>query len=150
MLPDKLLEQITQVAEAHAKAQSCRALAEVAETDAERAHLKARVDYWNSQLQEMWTTLTVAVNSALPPTIYAAPDPHAPVTVPNKHQVEVRGSLDGGNRAVSIRLTPAQAVAVGAAMIACAALTTQHTGQRVAEILPALPPSPPGQPVPGT
>jgi len=150
MLPDKLLEQITQVAEAYAKAQSCHALAQVAETDAERAHLKARVDYWNSQLSQMWTTLTVAVNSALPPTIYAAPDPHTPVTVPNQHQVEVRGSLDGGNRAVSIRLTPAQAVAVGTAMIACAALTTQHTGQRLAEILPALPPSPPGQPVPGT
>ncbi len=150
MLPDKLLEQVTQVAEAYAKAQSCCALAEVAETDAERAHLKARVDYWNSQLSEMWTTLTVAVNSALPPTIYAAPDPRNPVTMPNQHQVEVRGALDGGNRAVSIRLTPAQAVAVAATMIACAALTTQHTGQPVAEILPALPPTPPGHPVPGT
>ncbi len=149
MLPDTLLEKVNQLAEAYAKSQTCRLTAHLAPSEAERANHAARADYWDGQVSDLYARLTAALNSALPPTIYAAPDSHAPVTVPNQHQVEVRGSLDGGNRAVSIRLTPAQAVAVGAAMIACAALTTQHTGQRVAEILPALPPSPPGQPVPG-
>ena len=76
-------------------------------------------------------------------TIYAAADPFAPVGVPDGHRVEVRGSIDGGTRAVSVNFTPAQAVAVGTAMIACAALAAQGTGQRLAEILPPLPPAPP-------
>ena len=54
---------------------------------------------------------------------------------------EIRGSL--GRRAVSIRATPAQAVAVGAALIAYAAAITHHTGASLTEILPPLPTPPP-------
>src|SRR5262249_12303739 len=84
---------------------------------------------------------TAALNSALPPTIYAAPDLHAPVLLPNEHQVEVRGSLDG-NRAVAIRFSPGQAVAVGTAMIGCAAVTAGRTGQRLAARPQPVPPAP--------
>src|SRR6266540_3720063 len=116
VLPDKLLEQINELAEVYAKAQTCRAMAQLAESQAERA------DYWDSQVSDQHARLTVALNSALPPTVYAAPDQFAPVRMPTSRDVEVRGSLDHGARAVSIRYTPAQAVAVGAALIACGAL----------------------------
>lgn len=75
--------------------------------------------------------------------MYAAPDQFAPVQMPTNRDVEVRGSLDNGARAVAIRLTGAQAVAIGAALIACAALSTQHSGGRLGEILPPMPTDPP-------
>jgi len=147
MLPDTLLEQANQLAEAYAKSQTCRLTAHLAISEAERANQAARADYWDSQVSGLYAKLTAALNSALPPTIYAAADPFAPVLLPDGHQVEVCGSIGGGNRAVSISFAPAQAVAVGTAMIACAALAAQGTGQRLAEILPPLPPSPPAPPV---
>ncbi len=143
MLPDTLLEKVNQLAEAYAKSQTCRLSAHLATSEAERANHTARADYWDSQVSDLYATLTAALNTALPPTIYAAADPFAPVGVPDGHRVEVRGSIDGGNRAVSVSFTPGQAVAVGTAMIACAALAAQGTGQRLAEILPPLPPAPP-------
>ncbi|GEM_PF-2198434 len=153
MLPDTLLEQINQLAEAYAKAQTCRALAhaahlEVAHLDLAREHLRARAAYWDAQVTDQRARLTVALHSALPPTIYAAPDPLACVHRPNDREVEVRGSIDRGSRAVSIRFTGIQAVAVGAAMIACAAVGTEQTGGLLAEILPPIPLYPPGPTVP--
>src|SRR5438876_11294695 len=109
MLPDTLLEKANQLAEAYAKSQTCRLTAHLATSEAERANHAARADYWDGQVSDLYARLTAALNTALPPTVYAAPDPRAPVTVPNQSQVEVRGSLDCGHRAVSIRLTPAQA-----------------------------------------
>lgn len=146
MLPDTLLEKVNQLAEAFAKSQTCRLTAHLATSEAERANHTARADYWDAQVSDLYAKLTAALNTALPPTVYAAADPFAPVGVPDEHKIEVRGSVDGGNRAVSISFTPAQAVAVGTAMIACAALTAQRTGQRLAEILPPLPAPPPPAP----
>lgn len=145
MLADKLLEQINQVAEAYAHAQTCRALAHAADLDSDRANLTARAEYWDRQVGQLWANLTAAVNTALPPTLYAGPDPIAPVRVPDHHRVEVRGSL-GNGRAVVVRFTGAQAVAVAAAMIASAALGAAHLGDATA-ILPPVPPTPPGPPV---
>ncbi|MBT8227499.1 MAG: hypothetical protein HKP61_20195 [Dactylosporangium sp.] len=54
-------------------------------------------------------------------------------------EIEVRGHLDHGARAVSIRFTGAQAVTIGAAMIACAGAQVEHAGARLAEILPSIP-----------
>jgi hypothetical protein len=114
-------------------------MAQLADSQAERANLIARADYWDGQVHDQYAQLTVALNSALPPTVYAAPDQFAPVQMPTNRDVEVRGSLDNGARAVAIRLTGAQAVAIGAALIACAALGTQHSGGQLGEILPSMP-----------
>jgi hypothetical protein len=147
VLPDKLLEQINELAETYAKAHTCRAMAQLAQSPAERANLAARADYWDAQVSDQYAQLTVALNSALPPTVYAAADQFAPVQMPTNHDIEVRGSLDDGARAVAVRFTGAQAVAVGTALIACAALGTQHSGGgRLAEILPPMPPDPPARP----
>ena len=144
MLPDTLLKQITDLAETYAKAHTCRNLARLSDTDPERAHLNARADFWDAQVSDRYVTLTVALNSAIPPTVYAAPDQTGCVRITAEGQIEVRGDLDNGARAVSIRLTTPQAVTAGAAMIACAAACAKHTGERLAEILPPIPPSPPG------
>ena len=146
MQADTLLKQVSDLAEAYAKAQTCRALAHTADLTEERANLNARADYWDLQASELWAKLTAAMNSALPPTVYATADPRGPVRPTNGDEIEVRGSLDHGARAVSIRFTAAQAVPVGAALIACAAACTQHGGGRLAEILPPVPTVAPGLP----
>jgi hypothetical protein len=51
---------------------------------------------------------------------------------PKHSGVEIRGSL--GERAVAIRLTGAQAVAIGTTLIACAAAVTDRAGDRLAAI----------------
>lgn len=145
MEPDQLLHQIRALAEAYANGHTATAMAHLAENQAERANLQARAEFWNIQVNDGWNKLTAALNTALPPTLYAAPDPALPVATPNDRHIEVRGSL--GQRTVSIRATPAQAVAIGAALIACAAALTQHLGGSLADILPPMPAAPPGPPV---
>jgi hypothetical protein len=145
MLPDTLLEQINNLVETYAKGHTCRALAQVTSLDVERAHLNARADFWDHQVSDQYAKLTVALNTALPPTVYAQCDPLAAVRIPTNRDIEVHGSLDHGQRAVSIRFTGVQAVAVATAMIACAALST---GGQLTEILPTVPPSPPDPPAP--
>lgn len=136
MVPDKLLEKINELVETYAKAHTCRTLASVANNEVEAANLNARADFWDAQVSEQYAQVTVAVNSAVPPTVYAACDPHATVRMPTDRSIEVYGTLDHGQRAVSITFTGVQAMAVGTAMIACAALTG---GGRLAGMLPPVP-----------
>jgi len=141
MEPEQLLDRIRSFAQAYAESHTVTALTHLAEDQAEREHLQARAEFWDVQVRDGWDKLTVALNSALPPTLYAALDPHSPIVARNGRQIEVRGSL--GRRAVSIRATPAQAVAIGAALIAYAAAITHHSGASLTEILPPLPAPPP-------
>jgi hypothetical protein len=145
MAPDQLLEKFKTVAQAFAQGHICKTLLNLADTDAERARLKTQFDQWDRRVEQLWAELTAVVNSALPPTIYALPDPFAPVTTPGNSDVELRGRL--GERAVAIRLTGVQAVAVGTTLIACAAAVTDRAGGRLAAILPTIPAVPPGQPI---
>jgi hypothetical protein len=145
MAPEQLLEQITRVAQAYARGNVCKTLLDLADNGVERARRQAEFDEWDRRVSQLWSELTVAVNTALPPTLYALPDPFAPVTTPNDGGIELRGSL--GERAVAIRLTEAQAVAIGTTLIACAAAGTDRTGGRLAAILPSIPASPSGQPI---
>jgi hypothetical protein len=146
VLPDALLEKINDLVETYAKAHTCRTLARVANHEIEAVNLDARADFWDAQVSDQYAKLTVAVNSAVPPTVYAVCDPHATVRMPDSHSVEVYGTLDHGQRAVSITFTGVQAMAVGTAMIACAALSS---GGRLAGMLPPVPvaDSEPRQPV---
>ena len=145
MAPEQLLEQIKLVAQAFARGNVSKTLLDLADNDVERIRRKAEFDDWDRRVSQLWAELTAAVNTALPPTLYALPDPFAPVTTPNNSGIEMRGSL--GERAVAIRLTEAQAVAIGTTLIACAAAVTDRTGGRLAAILPSIPASPSGQPI---
>jgi hypothetical protein len=145
MSPEQLLEKIKIVAEAFAQGQICKVYLNESETDMERARFRTQVDQWDRRVAQLWDELTMAVNSALPPTLYALPDPLAPVATPNDNGIEIRGTL--GERAVVIRLTGAQAVPIGTTLIACAAVVTDRAGTRIAAIMPSIPASPSGQPV---
>jgi len=145
MSPEQLLEMVKPVAEAFAQGQVCKTLLDTAGTDAERARLQTSFEQWDHRVTQLWAELTVAVNSALPPTLHALPDPIAPVTMSNNTDIEIRGSL--GERAVAIRLTSPQAVAIGTTLIACAAAVTDRAGGRLGTILPPIPAPPSGQPI---
>jgi len=75
-------------------------------------------------------------------TLHAVPDPRLPVCTWQKGVVEVRAVLPDGSRAVRVRYTPAQAIAVGAALIACGAVADTTTGGTLGPILPAFPVGP--------
>lgn len=145
MPPEQLLEQIKTVAQAFAQGLVCKTLLDQADTDVERFRLRAQFDHWDRRVTDLWAELTATVNAALPPTLYALPDPIASVTTPNNKEIEIRGGL--GERSVAIQLTGAQAVAIGTSLIACAAVVTDRAGDRVAGILPSIPASPTGQPI---
>jgi hypothetical protein len=145
MAPEHLLQKIKAVAEAFAQGQICKIYLNEADTDMERARFRTQVDQWDRRVAQLWDELTAIVNSALPPTLYALPDPLAPVVTPNNTDVEIRGSL--AEQAVIIELTGGQAVAIGATLIACAAVVTDRAGDRIAGVLPSIPASPTGQPI---
>src|SRR3954471_20469043 len=102
MPPEQLLQKIKTVAEAFAQGQICKVYLNEAGTDMERARFRTDVDQWDRRVSQLWEELTGAVNAALPPTLYALPDPIAAVASPNNTGVEMRGSL--GDRAVVLRL----------------------------------------------
>jgi hypothetical protein len=145
MAPEQLLELIKRCAQAFAQGMVCKTLLDLADNDVERTRRQGEFERWDRQVSQLWAELTVAVNSTLPPTLYALPDPFAPVITPNNSDIEMRGSL--GERAVAIKLSGAQAVAIGTTLIACAAAVTDRTGGRLASILPSIPASPSGQPI---
>jgi hypothetical protein len=146
MLPDRLLDLINDLVEVAGKAEACRVLAQISEAEVDRANMRARADYWNRQLSDQHAALTAAINTAVPPTVYATPDLGMPVRVLDNDTIEVRGTLDRGNRTVSVALHPGQASAVGAMLIACAAVTTDRANINLATIVPPIPDNPPKAP----
>lgn len=74
-------------------------------------------------------------------TLRAIPDPRLPVCTWRKGVVEVRAVAADGSRAVRVRYTPVQAIAAGAALIACAAVADTTTGGTLGPILPPFPTS---------
>ena len=144
MSPDQLLELTKAVAQAFAKGHTCRTLRDQATNDEDRERLQNQFEQWDARVTQLWAELTAAVNSALPPTLYAVPDPIAAVTAPTNTDIDLRGSL--GERAVMIRLSTTQAVAIGTTLIAYAAAVTDRADGHVAGILPPLPATPVEQP----
>ena len=68
------------------------------------------------------------------------PDAELPVATWRNNHVEVRAHTGAEGRAVRVRYTPAQALAVGTALIACAVLADQRLGGTLSTILGAFPP----------
>jgi hypothetical protein len=145
MQPDDLLKQVWQFAQSYGASQTAKAMAEIAEDPTDRDRYQTHVAYWDSEINDQWTRLTVAMNSALPPTLYATPDPQTPVTIPTDRHLDLRGRL--GQRTVVIRLSPAQATATGTVLIAYAAHLTTRGNGRLFDIRPPMPQAPPAEPL---
>ena len=75
-------------------------------------------------------------------TVRAVPDDELPVATWRRGRVEIRAITTDRVRAVRVRYTPAQALAAGAALIACAAITDERSGGTLTDILAAFPPNP--------
>jgi hypothetical protein len=140
MLPDQLLDQIAELSEAHAKAHICRSFAEASDDGDERAHLNARAEHWDTQVAARSDRLMIALNTAISPVVCPALDSIGCVHMSNDDAIELRGETDHAGRAVTIRMTPAQAVAIGTALIACAGASATQTGGYLADVLPPIPP----------
>jgi hypothetical protein len=72
-------------------------------------------------------------------TVRAVPDDRLPVCTWQSGTVEARAVLPDLSRSVRVRYTPEQAIAAGAALIACGALADEKTGGTLTTILPAFP-----------
>jgi hypothetical protein len=100
------------------------------EADATRAELDAVARH---------AELMSALDDLTRTTLNAVPDRQLPVCTWRKGIVEVRAVLPDGSRAVRVRCTPAEAIAVGAALIACGAVADTTTGGTLDPILPPFP-----------
>jgi hypothetical protein len=92
-------------------------------------------------------TLMSALDDLTGATVRAVPDPRLPVCTWRKGVVEVRAVAADLRRAVRVHYTPAQAIAAGAALIACAAAADAATGGTLGPIMPPFPTSPEDVPI---
>jgi hypothetical protein len=83
--------------------------------------------------------LMSALDNLTRTTLQGVPDRHLPVCTWRKGIVEIRAVLPDGSRAVRVKCTPAEAIAVGAALIACGAVADTTTGGTLGPILPPFP-----------
>lgn len=86
------------------------------------------------------TALRVELRQVLELPVHAVPYAELPVATRREGQVQIRALTAGGERAVRVRYTPAQALTAGAALIACATLADQRLGGTLSTILGAFPP----------
>jgi len=105
-------------------------------TDADRAK------HWDNAARTHREALHERLREATAHTVHALPDDELPVATWQRGRVEVRAVTTDATRAVRVRYTPAQALAAGAALIACAAITDTRAGGTLADILAAFPPNP--------
>ena len=103
-------------------------------------------DVLTTKAAEFDTTATVthaqlhtALDMLTRTTLRAVPDDRLPVCTWRKGTVEVRAVLPDHSRSVRVRYTPAQAIAAGTALIACAAVAHDQTGGTLTPILPPFP-----------
>jgi hypothetical protein len=142
MTPDRLFSLAAEFAEASANAARTRGLLPSAQSDTDLADLHRQAARWDETAAHRREALREALRTALGGAVRAVPDEELPVATWHSGRVEVRAIADDGGRAVRVRYTPAQALAAGAALIACAAITDAETGGTLTTILAAFPPNP--------
>src|SRR5262245_25471966 len=111
-------------------------------TGLDRAAHTSMAETWLALVARRREELRAALRETLHGTVRAVPDDELPVATWQRGRVEVRATTTDGTRAVRVRYTPAQALAAGAALIACAAITDQKAGGTLAGVLAAFPPNP--------
>jgi hypothetical protein len=141
MNSDRLFDLAAEFAQATGNAERFHARAAVATGDAQTGHTKKASD-WEAIAARRREHLSAALREALRGTVHAVPDDELPVATWQRGRVEVRATTLDGTRAVRVRYTPAQALAAGAALIACAAITDEQAGGTLTGILAAFPPNP--------
>ena len=117
----------------------------------EQAAALTAVRHAEDAVERTRAALRADLRHALDLPVHAVPDAELPVCTWRQGQVEVRAVTGIEGRAVRVRYTPAQALAAGAALIACATITDQRQGGTLSTILGAFPPDAeqaPGQDMP--
>lgn len=132
-----LIALVDDYATARGEAERHHALLECIIDDNE-GFLAAKIAEYEAAATVHHAQLMTAYDELTRTTVRAIPDERLPVCTWRKGVVEVRAVLPDRSRSVRVRYTPAQAIAVGAALIACAAVTDADTGGTLTPILPVL------------
>jgi hypothetical protein len=129
---------IEQYAAAYSHSEQAKAEAQrLAGHDSKRAEADA-VLAWQEALQRS-TELMTMIDTLTKGTVKAVPDTRLPVCTWQRGTVEVRAITSDNSRSVRVRYTPAQAVAAGTALIACAAVADSDSATQLTTILPPFP-----------
>jgi hypothetical protein len=135
-----LAARIEAYAEARAAAHICHDLARtLSDPDRDPVEAEAEAARLEQDATARHAEIMAAVDDLTHATLHAVPDPRLPVCTWRKDVVEIRATLPDGSRAVRVRYTPAQAIAAGAALIACGAVADTRTGGTLGPILPPWP-----------
>jgi len=133
-----LLTLVQEYAAACASAERRHTLAAHTTGDTHDKHA-AEAAEWDATATVRHAQLHTALDLLTRTTVRAVPDDRLPVCTWQTGTVEVRAVLPDHSRSVRVRYTPAQAIAAGAALIACGALADEQTGGTLTTILPAFP-----------
>ncbi|GAA4466627.1 hypothetical protein [Phytohabitans houttuyneae] len=124
----------------YARAEVARAMAAHAASEAEQVTLTAHAGEWDDLVNDRWTALVAAIQTALPDT--ARIEPFMPVRPLSNGHVELHAH-DTSARRLVVLLTGVQALAVGAHLTAYGAVSLDRTGQKLDRGLPSARPASP-------
>lgn len=142
MSTERLLALAVAFANATGSAERADAFADRATTDDERAEHTVKAQRFQVDAARRQEELRSALRTVTASTVRAVPDGRLPVSTWQRGRVEVRAITTDGARAVRVRYTPAEAVAAGTALIACAAITDTAEGGTLSRILGTGTPEP--------
>ncbi|GAA0490886.1 hypothetical protein Ade02nite_23360 [Paractinoplanes deccanensis] len=134
----KLSMLVEQYAAAYSRAEQAAAIAQrIGRQERERAEADAALAGQDAMVSN--AKLMTAIDALATGTVRAVPDTRLPVCTWQRGVVEVRAVSSDNSRSVRVRYTPAQAVAAGAALIACAAVSNSNSVTQLPPILPPFP-----------
>ena len=136
----RLIDLANAYAEAAVRCDCERRTAREAAGLTEQAAALTAVRHAEDAVERTRTALRADLRHALELPVHAFPDAELPVCTWRQSLVEVRALTGIGARVVRVRYTPAQALAAGAALIACAAIPDQRQGGTLSPVLGAFPP----------
>ncbi|MDI6101186.1 hypothetical protein QLQ12_21460 [Actinoplanes sp. NEAU-A12] len=140
---DRLLDLATAYAHAAVRADRNRAAARSAASPTEKAATTSTLEAADAAVDNARAALRADLHQALELPVRALPDTELPVCTWHTGEVLIRALTSNGERVVRVRYTPAQALATGTALIACAAITDQRLGGTLSSILGDFPPTAP-------
>lgn len=136
MTPERLFDLAAEFAQATSNAERLHAHAS---TNDDGSAYNTDATSWSSLAASRREELRTALREALRSPIRAVPDNDVPVATWQRGRVEIRAITSDGTRTVRVRYTPAQAIAAGAALIACAAITDERSNGTLSGILATFP-----------
>ncbi|WP_328366633.1 hypothetical protein [Micromonospora zamorensis] len=139
MTAERLFNLAAEFAQATGNAERFHARAASA-TDDDRTAITVKAVSWEGIAAQRREALRTELREALRGTVTAMPDEELPVAIWQRRHVEIRATTLDAAR-VRVRYSPAQAVALGTALIAFATLTDQRGGGILGDILATFPPT---------